>query len=557
FVTKRRLLEWETAAEAENVQNRTATVDIYLAWSPLLTLAIGGLLWLGRPQALPVAAPVLGLWFIARFLSAWLNRAPRARRGQLSNSDIRFLRSAAARSWRYFREYSTPAAHWLIPDNVREDGRIAQRLSPTNLGLLLNARISAVHLGYLTLPEFVESTRATLDQYRKLAKYSGHVLNWYCTESLRVLEPRFVSTVDSGNLAACLWTLKQAALSFAANPPSAESVEAGLADIRAQAAHEIGTGAAGFWSDELAERTQRKAQWLETGVVQELRDSLLAISEDCDELVSAMDFGFLFHRRRKVLSVGFDVDTALLAPGAYDLLASESRIASFIAIAKGEIPQEGWFHLGRRHTVFAGQRVLVSWTGTMFEYLMPLLWMKHNRRTIMQESLEAVVRVQQKVARRKRIPWGISESACTAGPEGDYGYHAFGVPELAMRRSEMDSTVVSPYSTFLALLIDPSGAVKNLRRMAKLGWLGRCGFYEAVDYREGKPEIIRSWMAHHQGMSLLAVCNVLFGDRMQEYFHAEPQVLATELLLHERVPKAITVESDPATLPDLALASAS
>ncbi|MBC8166201.1 MAG: glycosyl transferase, partial [Bryobacteraceae bacterium] len=191
FVTKRRLLEWETAAEAENVQNRTATVDIYLAWSPLLTLAIGGLLWLGRPQALPVAAPILGLWFIARFLSAWLNRAPRARRGQLSNSDIRFLRSAAARSWRYFREYSTPATHWLIPDNVREDGRIAQRLSPTNLGLLLNARISAVHLGYLTLPEFVESTRATLDQYRKLAKYSGHVLNWYCTESLRVLEPRF------------------------------------------------------------------------------------------------------------------------------------------------------------------------------------------------------------------------------------------------------------------------------------------------------------------------------------------------------------------------------
>jgi hypothetical protein len=556
FVTKKRLLEWETAAEAESAQRRMATVDVYLAWSPLLALAIGGLLWLTRPEALKVAAPILALWFSARFLSAWLNRAPRAVRGQLRNKDVQFLRSAAVRTWRYFREYSTAETHALIPDNVREDGKIAARLSPTNLGLLLNARIAAVHFGYLTLPEFVETTRATLDQLRHLAMYRGHVLNWYSTDNLRALEPRFVSTVDNGNLVACLWTLKQAALAFAANPPSAELLKAGIADIQVETAAELETGSAGFWSEELAERMRRMSDWLEKGLTQDVKGGLEIIAAECDKLAAAMDFSFLFHRRRKVMSVGCDVETRMVEPAAYDLLASESRIASFIAIAKGDIPQEGWFHLGRRHTVFHGRRVLVSWTGTMFEYLMPALWMKHYRRTIMQQSLEAVVRVQQKVARRRRMPWGISESACSPGPDGEYGYHAFGIPELAMRRSDYGSSVVSPYSTFLALQVDPRAAVKNLRRMAKLGWFGRCGFYEAVDYREGKPEIVRSWMAHHQGMSLLAVCNLLFANRMQEYFHAEPQVLATELLLHERVPKAMTIETEPSSPPALAVQAA-
>jgi cyclic beta-1,2-glucan synthetase len=551
FVTKKRLLEWETAAEAENAQRRTVTVDMYLAWSPLLALIIAGLLWLVRPSALPIAAPILALWFIARFLSAWLNRRPRVLRGHLNSRDVEFLRTAAVQTWRYFREYSTADTHWLIPDNVREDGAIAQRLSPTNLGLLMNARIAAVHFGYLTLPEFVESTRQTLETVRKLPKHRGHVLNWHCTKTLRALEPRFVSTVDSGNLVACLWTVKQAALSFASTQPSEEVLQAGLADIREQAAREIESGEAGFWNEELAERKRRMIQWAESGLNPELASELERIAAEADSLAAAMDFRFLFHGRKKVMSVGCDVDTAMVEPASYDLLASESRIASFVAIAKGDIPQEGWFHLGRRHTVFGGQRVLVSWTGTMFEYLMPSLWMKGYRHTIMQDSLEAVVRVQQKFARRKGIPWGISESACAAGPDGEYGYHAFGIPELAMRRPDGDSHVVSPYSTFLALPVDPGAVMRNLRKMEKLEWLGRYGFYEAVDYRGEKPEIIRSWMAHHQGMSLLAVCNLLFNDKMQEYFHADPQVLATELLLHERVPNAIAIEKEATAPPPL------
>jgi hypothetical protein len=191
----------------------------------------------------------------------------------------------------------------------------------------------------------------------------------------------------------------------------------------------------------------------------------------------------------------------------------------------------------------------------MFEYLMPALWMRHHRNTILYKSAEAVVRVQKSVAAQKRIPWGISECACS-GAGGEYGYHAFGIPELAMKPPDTDSVVVSPYSTFLALQVDPAAALENLREMDKLGWMGECGFYEAVDYSGEQPEVIRSWMAHHQGMSLLAICNLLFGDKMQEYFHAEPRVLATELLLHERVPNAIPVETEPSLPPAAAEAVA-
>jgi cyclic beta-1,2-glucan synthetase len=575
FVTKKRLLEWETAAEAEDAKRRTSTVDVYLAWSPLMAAVLACLVWLVRPGALRVAVPILSLWFLARFLSAWLNRAPRTGHHEIQQKDVEYLRATAVRTWRYFCEWSCAETNWLIPDNVREDGTVTPRLSPTNLGFLLDARIAAVHFGYLTLTEFAAQTMETLQSVRKLPKHKGHVLNWYSNDSLRPLEPRFVSTVDSGNLVACLWTLKQAALSFASKAPSDEILWSGIIDMANEASPELDlhlqhaewrqslpvleqvasgllarvTDEDMFWVRELINRIQQAKLWLESGLTDEVAAQLREIAEECDRLATEMDFGFLFHRRKKVMSVGWDVDTQRLEPSSYDLLASESRIASFVAIAKGDVPQEAWFHLGRRHTSFFGQRVLVSWTGTMFEYLMPALWMAHHRHTIMQDSMEAVVRIQQKVAGNRRIPWGISESASGAEGGEDYGYHAFGVPELAMKRPDSDLPVVSPYSTFLALLIDPQAAVKNLRRIAKLGWFGRYGFYEAVDYRRGDPEMIKLWMAHHQGMSLLSVCNLLFDNPMQQYFHAEPQVLATELLLHERVPSVISIEREESPAP--------
>jgi cyclic beta-1,2-glucan synthetase len=444
----------------------------------------------------------------SRVFSAWLNRTAVVD-SRLSAADLHLLRDAGERTWRYFKEWSTASTNWLIPDNVEEDGKVAMRLSPTNLGMLLNARVAAVHLELLSLADFVRDTRETLTVAEGLARYRGHFYNWYDVETLEALEPRFVSTVDSGNLAAALWTLKQAAIGFSRDPDS------------------------------------------RCDVTPELSVELLTIAGTCDRLVSEMDFRFLFQAKRKVLSVGFNATEQRAESSSYDLLASESRIASFVAIAKGDAPQGAWFHLDRRQTLFAGCRVLVSWTGTMFEYLMPALWMRHYPDTITGQSMYAAVAVQQEYARRRGVPWGISESACTVEGGCEYGYAPFGISAIAMKRAESEALVVSPYSTLLALTVAPRAAIDNLRRMVEFGWYGRYGFYEAVDYTRSGGEIIRSWMAHHQGMGLLAIMNLLFDNRLQQYFHAEPQVMATELLLHERVPTSAVMEveeSEPATV---------
>jgi cyclic beta-1,2-glucan synthetase len=506
FVTKRKLLEWETAAEAEAAARRKATVDVYLDWTPRFAIALGLVLWAVRPAALPVAAPVLLLWACSRGISAWLNRAPGSMNCALAAQDKQWLRQCGERTCRYFHDWSSPATNWLIPDSVREDGSVAHRISPTNLAMLLNARIAAVHFGVMSLGEFVFQTRQTLDRVASMPKHRGHLLNWYSTSTLEPLDPKFVSTVDSGNLAAALWTLKQAALEFAAEP-----------------------------------RVKR-------ALTAEAARDLQEIAATCDSLVREMNFRFLYHPRKKVLSVGYDVAAGRLEPSYYDLLASEARIAVFVAIAKGDIPQEAWFHLGRTHALAGGERVLLSWTGTMFEYLMPVLWMRHYGGTITEQSAQAAVRVQRDYCSRKGVPWGISESACAAAHGGDPGYAPFGVPGLAMKRREAGPLVVAPYASLLALTVNPAAALKNLRQMEEYGWSGRYGFYEAVEYTRGGAEVIHSWMAHHEGMALLAICNLLFDNPMQRYFHAEPQVLATELLLHERLPTLVVAEAEPEPL---------
>ena len=506
-VTRHKMLEWETAAEAEAAARPKATVDLYLEWTPWISVALGVVIWLVRPAALPYAAPLLGLWMVSRAFSNWLNRRPRAGHSRLSTEEVQVLRESADRIWRFFHDWSSSSTNWLIPDSVRDDGAVELRLSPTNLGMLLDARIAAVHLGVMPLAEFAFTTRQTLDQVVRLPKHRGHLLNWYDIRSLEPLAPRFVSTVDSGNLAAGLWTLKQAALALAA-----ESA-------------------------------------VKRGVTRELADELRTIAELCDRLVREMDFGFLYQRRKKTLSIGYDVSAGRLDPSSYNLLASEARVASFIAVAKGDIPQESWFGLGRAHTLFRSEPVLLSWSGTMFEYLMPSLWMRNYPDTIIDRSMKAAVRSQREYARHRGVPWGISESASLSEPNGDYGYSAFGVPELAMRRKDPGPVVVSPYSTFLAATVDSAAAVENLRRMQEYGWFGRYGFYEAIRYTRAGAKAVRMWMAHHQGMSLLAIVNLLYDNPLRQYFHAEPQVLATDLLLHERVPAGAMAEVDPIPLP--------
>ncbi|SRR5579883_3128032 len=515
FVTRRKLLEWETAAEAEDATHRKNTVDVYLEWTPWIAALVGLSVWVLRPEGFREAAPVLVLWMSSGLFARWLNRRPHAGNSKLRKEDVQLLRESADGIWRFFHDWSSPATNWLIPDTVRENGAVELRLSPTNLGMLLNARIAGVHLGLTTLAEFVFETRQTLDSILKLPKHRGHLLNWYDINTLQPLAPLFISSVDSGNLAASLWTLKQAALAFAA-----ESV-------------------------------------VKRGVTKELAQELRAIAEICDRLVREMDFRFLYQRRNRTLSIGYDTSTGQLHEAGYDLFASEARIAAFVAIAKGDIPQEAWFRLGRAHTACHGEPVLLSWTGTMFEYLMPQLWMRHYPDTLVERSVKAAVRAQREYGRRKGVPWGISECAFFDDEAaGGIGYAAFGVPDLAVKRHDPNALVISPYSTFLAVGMDPAAAAENLRQMQDFGWFGRYGFYEAIDYSRSGGEAVRMWMAHHQGMSLLAIANVLFEDCMRQYFHAEPQVMATELLLHERVQPAALAEADAVAFPEAEAAAA-
>ncbi len=639
-ITHTRLLEWETATEAELGLKKRTPIDVYLDWIPLFGICLAAAVF-ARPSAAPYALPFIVAWSCSKLISNWLNRSPHADDSELSEKQRRFLRDIALRTWRYFAEFSNENNHWLIPDNVQEEPyRIAERISPTNLGFLLNARQAALELGYLTVSEFVSQTEKTVASISKLPRYFGHLLNWYDNLTLQPLDPPFVSSVDSGNLVASLWTLKQGCLELLRQPILRRQALNGLSDCdrilahskvrRSTSLHVSGkdpgvwlsrllAGSAGlaenvsdeshrdWWTAEFARRVEALREeatafmpWLlpqftaireqpslletpqialtpanadtyyaeleqKLGKVSAEHADLLAqlrkqipecrkrlnalasrlqgIAAEADRLVRDMNFAPLFDSRRKLLSVGYDVTAQQLNKSCYDLLASEARTAFFIAVSKGEILQESWFRLSRQHTVCEGQTALISWTGTMFEYLMPVLWMRSHPNTLLDRTSRAAVRAHQSYATNRGVPWGISEAAFSKRDEaGNYQYAAFGVPALALNVSRAGSLVISPYSTCLALTVDPSGAVENLSRMAQKRWLTNLGFYEAADFTASplrrflprKYDLVRCWMAHHQGMSLVAICNVLHDSPFQRWFHAEPLVLASDLILQER-----------------------
>jgi len=657
--TGKKMLEWETAAEAEMNGARRGPVDFYLDCMPFVAAAIFiSLAFFNRP-ALDVAWPFLSVWASAGMITRWLNRPPNERRSELTAADEQLLRLAALRTWRYFRYFSDARSNWLIPDNVQETpARIAFRASPTNLGLLLNARLSACDLGFCTVGEFAIHTRETLLSMDRLPRCRGHFYNWYDTETLRPIRPFFVSTVDSGNLAGSLWSLKQACLEMEHAAPIHSSLLQSIRDhltlleefspdfapLRARAlalGDEIGAWLREFESleSELLERSasacEEVAWWAQETVsrlrglldsatsfapwllpeyepllpriadalpttpfelkldglpgyadkigeilraegknplalslagrlgsavenAEALSEQLADIAAIAERFVHEMDFAMLFNPGRKLLSIGYDASEDKLHSAMYDLLASEARLAYFIAVAKGDVPQESWFRLGRDQTVYQGERLLLSWTGTLFEYLMPALWMRSYPNTLLDRSLRAVLRCQQRYARTRSIPWGISESAYAYRDEnGNYQYQAFGVPSVALYENVSRAVVVSPYSTFLALAVDPAAAVANVRRMAAMNWIGPFGFYESADYtapavagHAGEHEIVRCWMVHHQGMILVSIDNLLCNSATQRRFHSHPSVMATELILHEKAlpAKVIDVhETEPDT----------
>ncbi|HEX9052216.1 MAG TPA: glucoamylase family protein, partial [Anaeromyxobacter sp.] len=518
-ITRRRLLEWETAAASAARGERAGPRSFVLAMaaSPAIALAGAVLVVAARPGALVAAAPILALWAAAPLVAHRLSQPMAERDAELGPADRDFLVGVARATWRYFEAFMGPEDHFLPADNFQEaPDRTAHRTSPTNIGMGLLATLAAHDLGLVPPDALVERIDATLTTMEGLERIEGHLFNWYDTVSLAPLLPRYVSTVDSGNLAGALVAVSEGLRGLARDPADRD-------------------GASG------------------TGV-----ERLLALSRRAAAFADGMRFGFLYDPQRSLFAIGYraaDAEGAgRLDPAHYDLLASEARLASFFAIAKGDVPEKHWFHLGRAVTGVRGNPALLSWSATLFEYLMPLLVMRSYPDTLLDESCRMAVRRQRDYGAERGVPWGISECAYDlVDHHGNYQYKAFGVPGLGMKRGLADELVVAPYATALAALVHPTAAAANLRRLAGDGLLGAYGYFDAVDYtprRQEEPEadarprsarargtIVRTYLAHHQGMTLAAIAGALTGKRMVARFHADPRVQATELLLQERVPR--------------------
>jgi cyclic beta-1,2-glucan synthetase len=511
WITRRHLLEWISAADVEHSQARTLRDFWARLWTgPALAAAMATIVAVVAPHALVAAAPILAAWCAAPFAAAWLSRPAVRREPPLSAPARARLQEFARQTWSFYETLAGAEDHWLPPDNLQEWPRrvVAHRTSPTNIGLLLLAAISARDLGLIDLEGVLERWERIFESLDRLERHRGHFLNWYDTRTLEPLRPAYVSTVDSGNLAAALVVV-------------------------AQCCGEI----------DAADGSAARAR---------------AMAERAESLLAAMDFGFLFDRGREVFTTGYNVTAQRLDTSYFDLLMSEARLASFIAIARGQVPPRHWFRLARPFTRAGRHLCVLSWGGTMFEYLMPPIWLRDPEQSLLRQTYDSAIRRQIEHGNRHRAPWGVSESGFHAVDLHDnYQYKMFGVPELALRRDDGGELVVTPYATFLALPFAPHAAWANLERLEREGATGEFGFFEAIDYtpsrrpRGQRGAVVRSYMAHHQGMILVTLGNYLSGDTIPRRFHAAPVIAAAEVLLQERLPRHVPLARTRADEPSL------
>ena len=667
--TRKNLLEWITAADMEaSLKNGLMSFFKKMWFSLFSGAAILLLTFFYSPGDLPYAAVLLVLWGTAFYAAYKISRKYEQQKENLSEEDIRLIRRLSRKTWRYFEDFVTSKDNFLPPDNYQEEppNGIAHRTSPTNIGMEMVSSLCARDLGFIGILEMGKRLENTISVVEKMEKWEGHLYNWYDTVTLEVLRPRYVSTVDSGNLVAYLMVLEQSLDEWLKKPILNMNMVLGIRDTieifneelkdrsidtkRLEDLVSSGSCCLDEWkrliqslqsdiAGQIDELSIRRSLWggkaikmlqafeeelkslvplvgitpdkyvkrrKETELVKdilekcsrnasideykrinseeavrlgkyisevknskELRDTedlqgLRALEKDIGHaenniksiqqahktlierirvLINNTRFTPLFDQRRQLFSIGYNVEEGRLTKSYYDQLASEARQASFIAIARGEVDKKHWFKLGRRLTMVDGWRGMVSWTGTMFEYIMPLMIMRNYENTLLDETYSFVVNTQKGYGRERRIPWGVSESAYYAFDLNlNYQYKAFGIPELGLKRGLINDVVISPYATALALVLDPAAAVANMRKLIDEGMEGVYGMYEAIDYtpsriQEGKDNnIVKNFMVHHQGMSMLAFNNYLNKNIMQARFHSSPLVKSAELLLQERVP---------------------
>ena len=620
LVSRRRLLQWVPAAQSGAAMDLSLAGHFRtMAGAPLIGLLVAGVAVWTQPLVWFLIMPFVALWIVSPAIAWWASRSSGTQACPVA-ADVRALRHTARRTWRFFETFVTPANHMVPPDNFQEDPApvLARRTSPTNIGLYLLSTANAHDFGWTGLADAVDRIEATMATLSRMERCHGHFLNWYATDDLRPLEPKYVSTVDSGNLAGHLIALASACrgwrhegrdthhadggsddlagiadtvglareelerlqVSAPAPPAAGQALGAVLHDLGVKISarparpgprtdrlsaleqpllaltaltHDVeaiyGRVAAAdliFWTEAIGRTvaSHRRDAGLTDGTLDE---RLCSLEKAARTMALAMEFGFLRNEERKLLSIGYLVAEGAMDTNCYDLLASEARLAYFIAIAKGDVPAREWFRLGRAMTPVDHSIALVSWSGSMFEYLMPSLVMRSPTGSLLYRTNRLAVRRQVEFGRARGLPWGTSESAYNVRDiEYTYQYSNFGVPDLAFKRGLDDEAVVAPYATALAAMIDPAAAAANFVELAADGGEGRYGFYEALDYTpERVPEgkrvaVVRAFMAHHQGMSIVAIADAALDGIMRARFHADPLIEATELLLQERAPHSVT-----------------
>ncbi|NKL04840.1 protein ndvB [Rhizobium leguminosarum bv. viciae] len=636
FVSRKLMLQWRTAASVQAGGQGTLISYYKAMWhAPVLALLALGFAALPGDNAFLVGIPFALLWILSPVVAWYVSQSAETEdRLEVADSVSSELRKIARRTWRYFETFTTAEQNYLPPDNIQETPHVivAARTSPTNIGVYLLSVVSGRHFGWFSFEETLERLEQTIATIDKMEKFRGHLFNWYHTDTLQTLGPRYVSAVDSGNLAGHLIAISSACRNWAEAPSAhmqgnldgvgdtagilgevladlpddrktvrplrrrleerivgfqnalaAVKREHEFASIRiinlAVLARDIEKLAANLDHEVKSKQSEEVTLWAASLVkvceahisdstfdlskVDALRPRLVALRDKARDLAFSMDFGFLFRPERRLLSIGYRVESGELDQACNDLLASECRLTSLFGIAKGDLPTEHWYRLGRQVVPVGSRGALVSWSGSMFEYLMPPLVMQERGGGILNQTNNLVVVEQMNYARKLGIPWGISEAAFNARDHNlNYQYTNFGVPTLGLKRGLGHNAVIAPYASLLAAQYDPPGALENLQRLRKVGALGKFGFHDAVDFTptrvpEGKKcAVVYNYYAHHHGMSIAAVANVAFNGHLRELFHSDPVIEAAELLLQEKAPRDIPVmsgkhESDtPASIQD-------
>ncbi|GDX03896.1 GH36-type glycosyl hydrolase domain-containing protein [Buttiauxella sp. A111] len=634
-VSHRNLNQW-ASFDQSNEDSKASPLRFYKAmWLNVISgVALIALVALLAPMMLFFALPIGLLWCLAPALLSVLSREPKRNTVTFSAAQKRLLRQSSREIWAFFETFATAKENWLPPDNYQEIPQpvIAHRTSPTNIGLSLMSNLTAWDFGYIPQGEMLQRITLTLDTLDKMEHFRGHLYNWYDTRTLQPLNPRYISSVDSGNMAGHLLTLS-AGLTELRNQPILDCTQvllgiddtlqilekiwgqnaptslrqlrnhcntaltlqpsllfAELKNMRAQCnrlhalcSHE--NAQVRRWVDMLQHQlvlvchewtsflswlppdwdtkplpgVTWLAQAKHTGegspsesAIRQARTRLDIITELELRLHehARMDFVFLYNEVTSLLSVGYNCDNNKLDNSHYDLLPSEIRLTSFLAIATNQLPLKSWFALGRLFTTIDNETALMSWSGSMFEYLMPNLVMPTYPGSLLEEMSQSAVKRQIDWSKERGVPWGISESGYYSFDAlQNYQYHAFGVPGLGLRRGLADDMVIAPYATMMALTIAPHKACENLLKLEKSGARGEYGFYEALDYTPSRLAsgqmyaVVRSWMAHHQGMAFQALSHVLLGAPMVDRFMSSPAFQSARLLLQERVPDAIELYS--------------